>query len=127
MNCKETVKVPVTTANLGPGFDALGLALDLWNTFEVLWESDSCPKVPAPERLKVASVTVEGEGSETLPADETNLVFKAMEAGFSGEALPQGRVSLKITNCVPLRSEEHTSELQSRENLVCRLLLEKKN
>src|SRR5690606_40249104 len=31
----------------------------------------------------------------------------------------------KIT-CLPLRSEEHTSELQSRENLVCRLLLEKK-
>ena len=28
---------------------------------------------------------------------------------------------------LPLRSEEHTSELQSRENLVCRLLLEKKN
>src|SRR5690606_39525693 len=28
--------------------------------------------------------------------------------------------------CLPLRSEEHTSELQSRENLVCRLLLEKK-
>src|SRR5690606_40160644 len=30
------------------------------------------------------------------------------------------------TDCVFLRSEEHTSELQSRENLVCRLLLEKK-
>src|SRR5690606_41070965 len=28
---------------------------------------------------------------------------------------------------IPLRSEEHTSELQSRENIVCRLLLEKKN
>src|SRR5690606_41747719 len=32
-----------------------------------------------------------------------------------------------IDVAVPLRSEEHTSELQSRENLVCRLLLEKKN
>src|SRR5690606_40673843 len=30
-------------------------------------------------------------------------------------------------NHIPVRSEEHTSELQSRENLVCRLLLEKKN
>src|SRR5690606_39387444 len=30
------------------------------------------------------------------------------------------------TMSVPIRSEEHTSELQSRENLVCRLLLEKK-
>src|SRR5690606_40655381 len=31
-----------------------------------------------------------------------------------------------FNSCNPLRSEEHTSELQSRENLVCRLLLEKK-
>src|SRR5690606_42010279 len=31
------------------------------------------------------------------------------------------------SDCPPCRSEEHTSELQSRENLVCRLLLEKKN
>ena len=31
-----------------------------------------------------------------------------------------------LTNCIQLRSEEHTSELQSRRNLVCRLLLEKK-
>jgi len=38
----------------------------------------------------VASVTVEGEGSETLPADETNLVFKAMEAGFSGKRFRKG-------------------------------------
>src|SRR5690606_41463447 len=43
-------------------------------------------------------------------------------------ALPSGR---EVTATIPapglhLRSEEHTSELQSRENLVCRLLLEKK-
>src|SRR5436309_4817380 len=35
--------------------------------------------------------------------------------------------SLKLAREEVLRSEEHTSELQSRENLVCRLLLEKKN
>src|SRR5690606_41929662 len=33
----------------------------------------------------------------------------------------------EVGECAYLRSEEHTSELQSRENLVCRLLLEKKN
>src|SRR5690606_40769155 len=38
-----------------------------------------------------------------------------------------GIKDLKINNGVKLRSEEHTSELHSRENLVCRLLLEKKN
>src|SRR5690606_39563497 len=35
-------------------------------------------------------------------------------------------ISVKYRSCSSCRSEEHTSELQSRENLVCRLLLEKK-
>ncbi len=38
----------------------------------------------------------------------------------------QGHEILKLNIGDPLRSEEHTSELQSRRNLVCRLLLEKK-
>src|SRR5436309_11804533 len=52
------------------------------------------------------------------------LVAEALTA--AGETLPEIAeiVSLKLRR--PVRSEEHTSELQSRENLVCRLLLEKK-
>src|SRR5690606_40250809 len=51
------------------------------------------------------------------------------------EFLPRGSLTMhvksraciaRMMNCPPTRSEEHTSELQSRENLVCRLLLEKK-
>src|SRR5690606_40176131 len=44
-------------------------------------------------------------------------------------AFPHGRATDRDTrsSCRRARSEEHTSELQSRENLVCRLLLEKKN
>src|SRR5690554_7129277 len=38
----------------------------------------------------------------------------------------QRRDELTSTSCAPARSEEHTSELQSRPHLVCRLLLEKK-
>src|SRR5690606_15298899 len=57
------------------------------------------------------------------------------EVGKKSESLsrhPYGALHFLITtkslDCTPLsRSEEHTSELQSRENLVCRLLLEKKN
>ncbi|HEY0866697.1 MAG TPA: homoserine kinase [Fimbriimonas sp.] len=55
------VRIPATTANLGPGFDCMGLALDLWNSFEL--------------RLGGSGVCVEthGEGAEGLPADESNL------------------------------------------------------
>src|SRR5690606_40666962 len=45
---------------------------------------------------------------------------------FAAEALQQ-QTSQLVTAALMTRSEEHTSELQSRENLVCRLLLEKKN
>ena len=45
-------RVPATSANLGPGFDCMGVALDLWNEFELR---------PAPERADI-SVVVEGEG-----------------------------------------------------------------
>src|SRR5690606_41682140 len=41
--------------------------------------------------------------------------------------IPSGNPFTFAAGKVTLRSEEHTSELQSRENLVCRLLLEKKN
>jgi homoserine kinase len=59
-----TVRVPATTANLGPGFDVLGLALDLWN--EAVF-------TPAP----AFALTIEGFGAGSLPADETNLVAQS--------------------------------------------------
>jgi homoserine kinase len=63
---KFTIKVPATSANLGPGFDALGLALDLWNesTFE---------------RSNDFTVYVEGEGKDRLPAGKNNMIIRAAQ------------------------------------------------
>src|SRR5690606_41930801 len=60
-------------------------------------------------------------------ADFWNVGFGDDTSGISGDSIYLIRVSL-VTGmpCWLSRSEEHTSELQSRENLVCRLLLEKK-
>src|SRR5207302_3892683 len=55
-----------------------------------------------------------------LKVRPTRLCFKLKTARSSGPRLSG------VGNAFPSRSEEHTSELQSRENLVCRLLLEKK-
>ena len=49
-----TVKVPATTANMGPGFDCLGMALDIWNTVSVE------PGAPGME--------ITGEGADVLPS-----------------------------------------------------------
>ena len=60
-----TVRVPATSANLGPGFDCFGLALDLCNEVTVDTEGDP-------------GVTWEGEGADELPIDGTDLVSRAI-------------------------------------------------
>lgn len=83
------VKAPATTANLGSGFDAVGMALDLYNEVE-LGESDR------------TVITVDGEGSDTLPCDTSNLVYRSIErvASFAGLTVPA--LCVKCTNRVPL-------------------------
>jgi homoserine kinase len=74
------VRVPATTANLGPGFDCLGMALDLWNDLRFALEGDG------------VNVTTVGEHSETLPTDETNLVARSFLRLYeeAGAASPAG-------------------------------------
>lgn len=64
------VRVPATSANLGPGFDALGLALDLYDEIE-LHATDAGLRIE-----------VEGEGAGEVPLDERHLVVRAIEAAF---------------------------------------------
>ena len=83
------VSVPATSANLGPGFDSLGLALDLRDRLE--------GEVLA-ERLVVE---VRGAGEGGVPLDETHLVVRAMRLAFAalGEQPPGLRLSCE--NVVP--------------------------
>lgn len=89
-----SVTVPATSANLGPGFDALGLALDLRDrvTAEVL---DVGGYGSAPE------ITVEGEGSGTVPLDAGHLVHRSMEAAFAHMGCATPAVRLHCSNVIP--------------------------
>ncbi|MFE7193090.1 homoserine kinase [Kitasatospora sp. NPDC057541] len=64
------VRVPATSANLGPGFDAFGLALGLYDDV-VVRVADSG-----------LSVDIAGEGADTLPRDERHLLVRSMRAAF---------------------------------------------
>ncbi len=86
---KITARVPATSANLGPGFDALALALDLWN--EVTVDTAADP-----------TVTVEGEGAGELAEDATNLVFRAMTYLSAEVGLPLPPLRLETRNAIPL-------------------------
>lgn len=83
------VRAPATVANLGPGFDALALAVDLRNEVEA--DIDAAP-----------AVTVDGEGAGELPEDASNLVFRAMTwlAREAGGSLPP--FALRCRNRIPL-------------------------
>jgi homoserine kinase len=86
---RVTVRVPATSANLGPGFDCLGLALDLCN--EVVVDRDADP-----------GVHWEGEGAAELPIDATDMVSRSMRlvAERLGRDLPP--LSLRGRNAIPL-------------------------
>ena len=83
------VRVPATSANLGPGFDALGLALALHN--EVIGE----------EADEVA-VAVEGEGAARLDAGAKNVVARGVALGFEVAGRPFRGARLRCVNRIPL-------------------------
>lgn len=83
------VLVPATTANLGPGFDCLGLALTLYNSIVVR---------PA----DTLQLTVQGQGADALAADENNLVWRAACHLWDSMNYPTPALSLTMYNAVPL-------------------------
>ncbi|MBM7623858.1 homoserine kinase [Sporohalobacter salinus] len=84
------VKVPATTANLGPGFDILGMALNFYNIIEVK-EIDNG-----------LHIEIEGLGAEELSADKNNLVYQTMNYLFSkADYKPKG-LKIKLINQVPI-------------------------
>lgn len=87
------VRVPATTANLGPGFDALGLALDLWNETEFVRTDDA--------RLEVI---IQGEGEGSLPTDEQNLIVASALQIFARLGESPGGLRVRCINRIPLTS-----------------------
>lgn len=82
------VSVPATSANLGPGFDSLGIALDLRDTVRAV-VADSLV------------IEVEGEGVGGVPRDERHLVHRAMAAAFRRMGRPVPPLHLHCANRIP--------------------------
>jgi homoserine kinase len=85
------IKVPATSANLGPGFDALGLALDLWNETVI---------TPARE----FGVTVKGEGADRLASGRHNLLVRAAGRLAERAHKPLPPFHADCVNAIPLSS-----------------------
>lgn len=83
------VEVPATSANLGPGFDSLGMALGLHDT------------VTLEATAGGTEVQVRGEGAGAVPTGEEHLVVRALRAGLDHAGAPQAGVRMRCENRIP--------------------------
>ena len=84
-----TVRVPATSANLGPGFDALGLALGLHDVVEVRITSSGL------------AIEVSGAGEGTAAAEEGHLIIRAMRTAFARLGGQPPGIGLRCVNTIP--------------------------
>jgi homoserine kinase len=85
---RHTVRVPASSANLGPGYDSFGLALGLYDTFRA-------------EAADAWTVEVRGEGAGTLRTDAGNKVAEACIAALTAAGAPDRAAHLVCDNGVP--------------------------
>jgi homoserine kinase len=82
------VRVPATIANFGPAFDAIGVAVTLYNTVEL-------------ERATSPQVEIHGEGHEWIPPDASNLTYRAA-AAVADQLGKSGAFHLRCVNGIPV-------------------------
>lgn len=83
------VRVPASSANLGPGFDSLGLALGLYDEVEASVAREGC------------GVEVLGEGAGQVPCDERHLVVRAMRTAWNVTGDAPAGLRLRCRNAIP--------------------------
>jgi homoserine kinase len=87
---RVVVRVPATSANLGPGFDTLGLALSVYD--EIVVTAREQPGV---------EIEVDGEGAASVARDETNLVVRAIAHAYASVGRPLPGLRLEARNVIP--------------------------
>ncbi len=88
MSTRITVRVPATTANLGPGFDCLGMALDIWNTVTFT--------------TGASGFEVQGQGAQELTLGGDNFVSASFAIPFDEAGMPAPEVGIVCRNDIPI-------------------------
>jgi homoserine kinase len=84
-----SASVAASSANLGPGFDSLGLALALYDEIDVETTESGL------------SIDVAGEGAGQVPLDESHLVVRALRRGLHAGGVSVGGLNIKCRNVIP--------------------------
>jgi homoserine kinase len=82
------VRAPATTANMGPGFDCMAMALDLWSTIEF--------------RVGAEGFEVSGLGSDAVPQDGSSLVQRCFQLPFEAAGRSPPAIGIVYGNAIPV-------------------------
>ena len=83
-----TVRVPASSANCGPGYDCIGLAVDLWTEVTV-------------SRAEKFEITAEGDGASEMPKDDSNYIVTGVKAAYDTAKKPMPPLKYHVVSRIP--------------------------
>ena len=97
---KVSVKVPATSANIGPGFDCLGIALPIYNTITI--EETVLPGTGIEINLMSEEEVIDEMIFDNIPRDENNIVYKAVELLYNSIGQEPSELRINIQSQIPV-------------------------
>ena len=97
---KVSVKVPASSANIGPGFDCLGLALPIYNTITI--EETVLPGTGIEINMMSEEETIDEMVFDSIPRDENNIVYKAVEMLYNSIGQEPSELKINIQSQIPI-------------------------
>lgn len=97
---KISVKVPATTANMGPGFDCLGMALPVYNTVTI--EETVLPGTGVEINVIADSDSIDQLSLDHIPLDENSIVYKAVELLYNSIGQTPSELKITIHSNIPV-------------------------
>ena len=97
---KVSVKVPASSANLGPGFDCLGLALPIYNTITI--EETVLPGTGIEINMMSEEETIDEMVFDSIPRDKDNIVYKAVEMLYNSIGQEPTELKINIQAQIPI-------------------------
>lgn len=97
---KVSVKVPASSANIGPGFDCLGIALPIYNTVTI--EETVIPGTGIEINMMAEEETIDEMVFENIPKDENNIVYRAVELLYNSIGQEPTELKINIESQIPI-------------------------
>ena len=97
---KVTVKVPATSANIGPGFDCLGLALPIYNTITI--EETVLPGTGIEINLMSENDIIDEMIFDNVPKDENSIIYKAVEMLYNSIGQEPSELKINVQSQIPI-------------------------